>query len=177
MPTAILTVRPLQNSDADRLYALTSDPEVARYMRFSAHTSPEQAAALIEEYTAPGGAGYALVERETGRFAGVFACKKGEEKGELTLSVLLDKRLWNRGCATDVLRRMLPILRRELGARLLTAYVVGSNGGSRRVLEKCGFHVERVKMLDDLPDGLYIYRYDLEQTNGKDKEDAACAGW
>lgn len=36
-------LRPLTEADIDTIYSLTSDPRVAKYMRFSTHTSRKEA--------------------------------------------------------------------------------------------------------------------------------------
>ena len=40
-------LRPLTEADIDTIYSLTSDPRVAKYMRFSTHTSRKEAEELF----------------------------------------------------------------------------------------------------------------------------------
>lgn len=164
METRRLALRPLEQGDADALYALTSRPEVARFMRFDQHTNPAQARALIGELTALPNLAWLVTERGSGAVVGVFACRRGGDAGETAkeggLSTFTAPECWNRGYSSELLEAMLPLLR-ERGLRLLTAHVVADNVGSRRVLEKNGFSVWKVLRFDDLPQGLVVYRREL----------------
>ena len=53
-----------------------------------------------------------------------------------------------------------------LFARMISAYVVGENQSSRRVLAKCGFMAEEKREYDGTSDGLYIYRLRLDGGEG-----------
>ena len=168
--TARLSLRPLQKEDAPALYRLTADPEVARYMRFSTHTKPEQAAELIAEYTAPGCCAFAVFPKESGRFGGVFAFKPGEQPEAYTLSIILSPSLWNKGYATELLTAMISHAESHLHGQTLTAYVVESNSGSRRVLEKCRFAVASVRTFPDFDDRLLVYVLSLKKNDSAAKE-------
>lgn len=171
--TARLCLRPLQREDAPAIYRLTSRPDVARYMRFSAHTRPEQAAELVMEYTAPGCCAFAIQGKKDGTFCGVFAFKAGDTEGDYTLSIFLDPAMWNKGYATELLAAMVSYAQTVLGAKCLTAYVVESNLGSRKVLEKQQFIPMSVLTFPDFPDKLYIYSrlLDLPASNVMTEEE------
>ena len=161
METAALVLTPLRPEDAGEVFSVTSSPAVARFMRFDTHTRREEAAALIEEYTAGSNRGFALRRRTDGRFVGVFALKAGETPGVYTISVFLGEAHWGHGYFTQLLGRMIPYAREVLQASVLQAYVVGENLSSRRVLEDSGFSVAEILRFDGLSDGLYIYRLAL----------------
>lgn len=93
---------PLRQEDAQDVYALTGDAQVARYMAFSAHTDLDQARALIEQYNAGAGQGFALRERESGEFIGVFALKEAKVPGRRDISIFLAPSWWGKGCAGEV---------------------------------------------------------------------------
>lgn len=158
METQRLHLRQLTENDAEIVYALTSRPEVAQYMRFEQHTDPSQALSLIHEYDAfPS---WLITEKESGLPVGVFACKPGETAGEYGLSTFTAPECWNKGYSTEVLSAMIPVLRQK-GVQTLTAHVVADNTGSRRVLLKNGFTEWKTLVFPDLPQGLIVYRYDL----------------
>lgn len=72
-----------------------------------------------------------------GLVAGNIACFP--EEGEHLVGYWLGREFWGRGIATAALRAFLD----SLLLRPLSAYVARHNGASRRVLEKCGFVLER----------------------------------
>lgn len=157
--TPRLCIRPLTRWDGEAVYALVSRPEVARYMRFSQCRSPAQANKILEEYLEPENRSFALEERETGRFVGIFSLKRDVEKeGVFSLSTFTHPACWNKGYAGETLARMMVYAREELFAKILSAYVVERNIGSRRVLEKCGFRVERSLQFEDLSGSLLVYQ-------------------
>ena len=47
MTASQLLLRPLTEDDIPTIFSLTSDPEVARFMRFSTHESIQEAEELI----------------------------------------------------------------------------------------------------------------------------------
>lgn len=165
MNTERLTLRSLNEADAETVYALTSKEEVARFMRFPRHTDRSQARELIGELTAPNNLAWLIFERESGAAVGVFACRSGgEDAGETLreggLSTFTAPEFWNRGYSSELLSAMLPVLK-EAGICVLTAHVVADNLGSRRVLEKNGFSEWKVLHFSELPQGLVVYRREL----------------
>ena len=157
MTASQLFLRPLTEDDIPTIFSLTSDPEVARFMRFSTHKSIQEAEDLYREYTSPGNYGYMICLKDDLTPVGVAALKK-EENEEYTrsMSVYLYPRFWNRGYSTEVILHLKEAAVRE-GIKCLKAYVVQDNTGSCRVLEKHRFSLEEVLHFPDLPSGLCIY--------------------
>jgi RimJ/RimL family protein N-acetyltransferase len=58
-----------------------------------------------------------------------------EQDGRRLVGYWLGREFWGRGLATAALAELV----QELGTRPLHAWVAATNGGSIRVLEKCGF--------------------------------------
>lgn len=163
----MVKLEPLAISDADWVFALTSNPKVAEYMRFDTHTRREEAVCLIQEYTEHGNWGWRITGFSTDVGAGeaapyepygVAALKRGETEGEYSISVFLAPEYWNKGLSTAVIKELMQIAC-EKGIRILTAYIIEENMGSRRVVEKCGFEVKEVLHFPDLGSGLYVYDY------------------
>lgn len=153
---------PLTMEHAPSLYRLTSQESVSRYMRFTTHVSPRQAEELCEELMKPGCYAFWVCEKETQEPVGVFSLKKEDgETGCYSLSAFQAPESWNKGYNGELLRRFCAYAKSQLGARALTAYVVGENSASRRSLEKHGFHVVETLRFADCPSGLLIYRLEL----------------
>ena len=161
MNTDQLFLRPLSQEDIPTIFSLTSDPEVARYMRFSTHTSRQEAEDLYREYTTFGNYGYLICRKDTLAPVGVAALKKEENDGaSRSMSVFLYPRFWNQGYSTEVVRHLTDIARQEHFS-CLKAYGVQDNTGSCRVLEKNGFLVQEILHFPDLPSGLCIFTRQL----------------
>ena len=82
------------------------------------------------------------------------------DSGRRLVGYWLGREFWGRGFATGALRLFL----QEVKTRPLYAHVARENRASRRVLEKCGFHVVGVDgvMPENAPDPVaeYIFRLD-----------------
>lgn len=158
MKTERLILKRLGVEDAAAVLRLTSNPEVAKYMRFYTQETMEEARALIEEYTAKGNAAFLYSEADSRQTVGVFALKKDrEEEGAFDLSAFSDPAFWNKGYAAELLGFMTAYAKEKLGANKLKAYVVSQNLASRKVLKKHGFTIREQLVFDDLPQGLYVY--------------------
>ena len=141
--TARLTLEPLRREDLPPVYSLTSDPEVARFMRFDAHTDPQQTLELIDELTAQGNHAYLATTRDGGGLVGVFALKKDpDHPGSATLTVFLDKSRWGNGYCGELLAFALEHAP-AMGFSQLRAWVVEGNTASQKSLESAGFTVEQ----------------------------------
>lgn len=151
-----LRLRPLRAEDASAVFAMTSDPRVARYMRFDTHESLGEAQELIAAYGKRGGLAF-LAETLDGSPIGVAALKReGTESEEADLSVFSRPEYWGKGYNGIILRELLRRGERA-GIRSVRGYVVSENRGSCRLLENCGFTVERQLQFDDLSGGLFVF--------------------
>ena len=162
--TERLILRPLTAEDEQAVHRLASQPEVARYMRFSTHTGRQETAAwLAEVLSLPDDRAFAVTEREGGAFVGVFLLKRRREPGqdgnEADMSYFSGPERWNRGYAAELLRWAKAYARREMDVSSLAAWVAAENTGSCRALARAGFTLAEKHRFDDLPgDGLYVYR-------------------
>lgn len=100
-------LRPLTEADIDTIYSLTSDPRVAKYMRFSTHTSRKEAEELFYEYTKSGNSGWLICLTEDESPVGIAALKQEENEPDTrSMSVFLYPDCWNKGYSTEVVRHM-----------------------------------------------------------------------
>lgn len=152
-----IELRAFEDRDLERLFQMTSNPRMAKYMRFDTHTSREEAAALLEEYRA----GLAWAVELEGEMIGMFQFKTTEEERVFSMSVMIDEPYWNQGIAGRLLEERTAYAREVLGARALTAYVVSLNYGSRRTLQKNGYREDKRLTFPDLEGELILYRKDL----------------
>ena len=132
-------LRPLTEADIDTIYSLTSDPRVAKYMRFSTHTSRKEAEELFYEYDQIRQFRLAYLS-DRGRIpcGHCGAEAGGNEPDTRSMSVFLYPDCWNKGYSTEVVQHMKNAAAAEK-SDVLKAYVVQDNAGSCRVLEKAAF--------------------------------------
>lgn len=130
-----IVLRPVEQGDVPSLYAHQRDPEAAQMAGFAprtwevfqAHWARLQADAAVVNRTV-------LVGKQV---AGSLACYL--EDGERLIGYWFGRSFWGRGVATAALAQFVA----ELPPGPLAAYVGRHNTASRRVLEKCGFVLER----------------------------------
>lgn len=156
-----MKLRAFTEQDLDDLYRMTSNPEVAKYMRFDTHTSREEARMLLEEYRT--GLAWAVMQDET--MIGVFQLKPSDtEEAVYSISIMIDQPYWNQGIAGQLLEDRVSYAREILKARALTAYVVSLNYGSRKALERQGFAEESRQTFPDLEGELIRYRREVGES-------------
>ena len=125
-------LRPVTDADVEVFYEQQLDPEARRVAVFplrdhDTFTTHWRERILAEE------ANYAWTIVADGEVAGHML--SFERDGKREVGYWLGRAYWGRGIATAALAALL----REVTVRPLYAYVVRSNVGSIRVLEKCGF--------------------------------------
>lgn len=151
LDTARLRLRRLIPSDADAVAQLLDDWDVVRntsnipfpYGR----TDAERFIAQVEDAMVQGRAlVFAVEERLSGRLVGCVGASI--TAGTAELGYWLGRPWWNKGYATEAVRRTLRMLFVNFGIGLAWAAVLPDNLGSRRVLEKAGFVFDRQERMD-----------------------------
>lgn len=127
----MITLREVVQADIDAFYEFQSDP-AARAMVAFGPPDREAHAAYWRSLSSDTDAVSQAVEVD-GALGGSVICYQREGRRYVAYSVRRD--FWGRGLATEALRLFVG----ELTERPLYAWVVLSNVGSRRVLEKTGF--------------------------------------
>ncbi len=151
-----IRLRPLEMDDATEVLRLASRDKVARYMRFDTLRTLEEARLLIQEYRK--GVAWAVLSEEI--FRGVCALnppESSEDGGRYSMSIFLDEAVWNRGIASELVRRDIEYARNILRCPGLLAYVEEQNRGSCRTLEKNGFQLERKIRFADMEGCLLVF--------------------
>jgi RimJ/RimL family protein N-acetyltransferase len=135
LSASVVSLRDVASEDLAILYAHQQDPQAAQLAGF-----PSRGWEAFHAHWARVLADSANVTRTVlagGQVAGTIACFP--QDGEHLVGYWLGREFWGRGVATTALRIFLD----SLPLRPLTAYVARHNLASRRVLEKCGFVLER----------------------------------
>jgi RimJ/RimL family protein N-acetyltransferase/protein-L-isoaspartate O-methyltransferase len=145
--------------DLDDLVAVYQHPAVARWI--GVHGRDDVARDLsrfVEWARTLGHSMLAVEERASGRFLGDCGLQPFEHRGpEVELGYDLHPDAWGRGIATEAARAVVADGLARLDVDRLVAVIRPDNHGSRRVLEKTGFH----RVRDQQAYGIPMIRYEL----------------
>jgi [ribosomal protein S5]-alanine N-acetyltransferase len=143
-----LFLRPLEESDAEELFAIYSVPENVRFMG-KGSSSVEELRGHISGHTkdhpgiGPGlSAAFLKGSGEMIGRAGLFFSSI-DETDEIELAYLIDRTHWGKGYATEASQAILDHGFNDLGLQRIIAIIHPLNTGSIRVADKCGFTYER----------------------------------
>ncbi len=135
---ALVRLRPIEAADLPRVFEMQLDPESNRMAATIPRTREAFDAHWAKVLYDP-----AVVPRVIlvgDRLVGLVSCF--QRNGEDHVGYWIDRAWWGRGIAS----RALELLLAEVPRRPLIATAATSNGASLRVLQKCGFVVERVHL-------------------------------
>ncbi|MEL6561227.1 MAG: GNAT family N-acetyltransferase [Bacteroidota bacterium] len=156
-------VRKMEPSDFEGLFELHSDPDVMRYT--SGDIQDEQACRedlqyLMEQYKLESTNLLVYgIENKQREFLGTCAILRNEAQ-ETEIGYRLVQRFWKQGYATEITNGLLSYCQRIFDSEKLYAYCFVANTGSIRVLEKCGFSLEKEFMNEE--DGLLDRKYSIK---------------
>jgi ribosomal-protein-alanine N-acetyltransferase len=157
--TERLTLRPVEEADADDLFALMSDAHVLRYWDSSPWTDPEQARGFVarsHRMAAEDIGARVVVERaEDGAFLGwVTFTSWDPDVRSAKLGYVLTRNAWGHGYATEAARAVLTWAYDALPLNRVQSEADTRNPASARVLEKLGFVLEGTLREDCVVDGV-----------------------
>jgi ribosomal-protein-alanine N-acetyltransferase len=147
LPTERLRLRPVDETDADDLFALHSNPHVLRYWDSPPWTGRERAELFItaSRQMAETGTGVRLaVDRAPdGAFIGWCSLTRwNPDHRSASLSYCYGEAGWGHGYATEAARALLMWAYDTLDLNRVQAEADTRNAASARVLEKLGFVLE-----------------------------------
>ncbi len=148
LETDRLILRPLSVKDAQDIYdRWTTDPKVAKYMRWSLHSSPEETRQWLqmeEENNKTDKVydwGFWLKDGNYLFGCGGLVYHEDEKCFELGYNIM--HKYWNQGYTTEASKAMLEFARKELGQTEFIAKHAVDNPASGEVMKKCGFVYEK----------------------------------
>ncbi|HEY5149169.1 MAG TPA: GNAT family N-acetyltransferase [Mycobacterium sp.] len=138
-----ITLRAPLLHDAEPLFAaLTSDPEVTRYLSWPPHRNVEETRGVITGLFNVGvDHTWLIALRDSGELVGQIGYL-GTEAHEVQVGYALGRQCWGRGLAGEALRLLVDHLRANPALYRAAAYVHPDNHRSARVLERAGFTLE-----------------------------------
>jgi len=147
LETERLRLRPFTFDDEAAVFALVSDPEIARFVRFEAHRDIAETRAFLElvEQCYRRGApfAWAIVRREDDRLIGScgFVSQAGEKKSA-EIGYWLGKPYWGKGYAVEAARALVRFGFEQIGLERVEAKCFIENRAGQRVIEKLGMKFE-----------------------------------
>ena len=160
-----ITYRPLEKTDLESVFKLTSNRNVARFMRFGVAETMEEAEKILDGYLAE----ISFAVLADGEFAGVFSFKKtvnedvedGLTEGvdEKSISIFVDEAFWGKGVFSGILPKMLSYAKENKLCKKLTAFIIDENVGSVKVCGKNGFTLKKSLSFPDLTGTLLVFEY------------------
>jgi [ribosomal protein S5]-alanine N-acetyltransferase len=149
LETERLVLRRLRMTDLDALFALYSDEEIRRYFPDGTLTREETMEELewfLHGHPAHPELGlWATILKDTNAFIGRCGLLpwKIEERQEVEVAYLLDKKYWGQGLATEAARAILEYGFGTLGLSRLICLIDPLNGASQKVAEHIGMRLEQ----------------------------------
>nr|WP_315029356.1 GNAT family N-acetyltransferase [uncultured Chryseobacterium sp.] len=165
--TERLILRPFEETDAERMFLMDSDPEVMKYLGTPVSTieeSKEMIKMIQKQYVENGVGRLAVIEKESGLMIGWSGLKllKKAVNGyvnTLDLGYRFIPEFWGKGYALEAAKVSLDYGFNELGAEYIYAYADIGNTGSNYILNKLGF--EKTGEFED--SGVMCFWYELKR--------------
>ena len=157
--TPRLRLRPFRLEDLDALWAIQRDPVTMRWYphAFEREESESWIRRNRERYERDGYGNWAAELLDDGRLAGSCGLTVQEVDGvaELEAGWMFDRRLWNRGLATEGGRACRDLAFGAMGRTRLISLVRPENRPSCRVAEKLGMSAEKETLHANLLHAVY----------------------
>jgi [ribosomal protein S5]-alanine N-acetyltransferase len=149
--TARLQLRPLETSDARRIFEIWSDPEVMRFYDVAPLTRVEQAedvvARLMQDMTEGSGIRWAIESASEGcqgRLIGTCGFRLNFAFRSASLGFELERRFWRQGLMREALEAAIAYAYDHLGMNRIQATTDLHNHASTQLLRGLGFVEEGV---------------------------------
>ena len=161
--TKRLKLRIVQQKDLDAIAAIWGDSEGGRYMPDPYYKSGEELVEILED--TPECPVYYFVATLAGFDEVMATCSLGKESPDSdnwSIGYTVRKDYWGNGYAVEMVNALIDFARNQ-GIDEITAPVAQENKASNRVMQKCGFSVEKEssfkKSGSDIVYPTYIYKY------------------
>lgn len=158
LETDRLRLRRLSVDDAEFILRLLNEPSFIQNIGDRGVRTIEDARAYVLKGPVASyekfGFGLLLVaEKETGVPVGICGLLKRDVFEDVDIGYALLSEFWSRGYALESASAVMSYAREKLGAKRVLAVVNSDNQSSIRLLEKIGFHYEKmVRLSDDAPE-------------------------
>jgi len=147
LETERLRLRPFRPNDEAAVFALASDPEVARFVRFEAHRTPAETHAFLKlaerHYRRGDPFALAIVRREDDLLIGSCGfVSQAPERRSAEIGYWLGKRYWGKCYAVEAAGALMRFGFEQMGLERVEAKCFVRNYAGQRVVEKLGMKFE-----------------------------------
>ncbi|MBE6655426.1 MAG: GNAT family N-acetyltransferase [Ruminococcaceae bacterium] len=145
--TERLILRKINISDADEMFAYSSNEAVTRYLLWDTHPDPLYTEYYIrylqERYAVGDFYDFAVVPKETGRMIGTVGFTSFDlPNRSAEIGYVISPVYQNKGYATEAVMKILAFGFEECNLERISAVCMKGNLASLRVMEKCGLKRE-----------------------------------
>lgn len=161
LDTPRLTLRAMRMSDAEDVFRVCCDKEVARHVLWSAHRSIADSRfylrTMIRQYREGVPCSYGIILKETNQLVGTIGFMGYSiENQSCEVGYSLAHWLWNRGLMTEALQAVIDMAFTCLPLNRIEAMHDTANPASGHVMRKCGMQFEGTQRGKVFNKGKYI---------------------
>ncbi len=147
MKTSRLTLRPLENGDAESIFAYASDPVVANFTTWDSHRDLDDTRDFIElairDHKGKDTLTWGIILKETGQLIGTIGLSGlSFRHHSAELGYVIGRNHWRSGYVTEASKAVCTFGFRELNLNRIMARCHPENTGSERVMQKIGMTYE-----------------------------------
>ena len=147
LETERLRLSPFTAADEHAVFALASDPAVARFVRFEAHRDIAETRAflelVLEHYRRGDPFAWAIILREDERLIGSCGfVSQAPERHAAEIGYWLGKAYWGKGYAVEAARALMRFGFEQMHLERVEAKCFVENRAGQRVIEKLGMRYE-----------------------------------
>lgn len=142
LETNRLIIRPMQSTDVQDLYEISSNPKVTKFLTYETHGSIEETKSTVDNiflnrpekglYEA-----YVIVYKENNKMIG--CCDYINRNHVITIGYQLNEDYWNQGIMSEALDAVIKQAFKLEGIERIFIEHDPNNIGSQKVIEKAGF--------------------------------------
>lgn len=147
--TKRLILRRFTMDDVEPMYHnWASDPEVTRYLTWSAHSSPQVTEAVLRDWTQNYSRNdfyqWAIIFKENGEepIGSISVVSQDAKTDKAHIGYCIGKKWWHKGIMSEALEAVIAFLFDKVGAQRIESRHDPRNPNSGAVMRKCGMQFE-----------------------------------
>lgn len=162
METARTKLTLLAREDFPDVMQMFNDPETTTYIKHLQNLSGAESETILNNRLTQveNKTGYHWTARlkSTNDFIGALNLSPIPNTEMMQIGFQLATKYWNRGFASELAKKVLEFGIHEAGLKIIYGVFEKENVGSRKVLERLGFSVDKKSALEEK--GVEVYRFD-----------------
>jgi len=156
LTTQRLILREFREEDLDDFYGYAKNPNVGPNAGWKPHESKEESLQMLRSFIHQKEA-WAIIDKNANKVIGSIGLHNDVRRNNYRVKMLgyvLDEAYWGKGLMTEAAKRVIKYAFEDLNLDLISVYHYPFNIGSKRVIQKCGFHYEgTLRLADTIYDG------------------------